>query len=343
MMKLRYYLPLLLLLANSCVAQQGKTTVKKVAIAFYNVENLFDTKDDPVKMDDDFTPYGSYRYSYKIYKAKLANIARVLASMEDKDYPNGPAIIGLAEVENRTVLNDLVRQEAIKKRNYQYIWYDSPDPRGIDVAMLYDPKQFKLLKATPKPVTYMDDGRKVSARDVLFVRGILEGDTVFVLVNHWPSRREGQEKSASKRAAAARVNEDIVHDLWRKDIHANIIIMGDMNDNPTDNSIAKVLKAGDNKDIEKLGFLYNPWTRKYRSGEGTSVYMRKWDHFDQIIMSDGLLDKNGWRFDRAEILDKEFLKDTYKSAKGYPYRSFKGTHWIKGYSDHFPILIELSK
>lgn len=344
---MRYSLMLLsltLFVGGSCKAQKKEVKKpKQVAIAFYNVENLFDTKDDPVKLDDDFTPYGAYRYSEKIYRAKLRNIARVLESMTSKKYPNGPAIIGLAEVENKTVLRDLTNQPSIKDRGYQYLWYDSPDPRGIDVAMLYDPKQFRVLKATAVPITYTVKGRLAASRDMLFVRGILEGDTVFVMVNHWPSRKEGQKESESKRIAAAEINKEKVELLWRKNIHANIIIMGDMNDNPNDKSIEKTLGAFSNRYIKRLGFLYNPWAEKHQSGKGTSVYMRQWDHFDQIIISDGLLDNNGWKYSKAVIYDKEFLKDTYKNAKGYPYRSFKGTHWIKGYSDHFPILIELEQ
>lgn len=342
-MKNSIALLLLMVLASSCTAQKPEQVKKPkaVAVAFYNVENLFDTKDDPVKHDDEFTPYGAYRYSEKVYRAKLRNIARVIESMKSSKYPDGPAIIGLAEVENKAVLKDLIRQAAIKDRGYKYLWYDSPDPRGIDVAMLYNPQQFKLLKATPVPITYMDNDRKESGRDMLFVRGILAGDTVFVMVNHWPSRREGQEKSEPKRVAAASINKEKVKQLWSKNIHANIIIMGDMNDNPNNKSIENTLGAFSNRYIKRLGFLYNPWAEQHKSGKGTSVYMRQWDLFDQIIVSNGLLDNNGWKFKKAIIHDEEFLKDTYKNAKGYPYRSFKGTHWIKGYSDHFPVLIEL--
>lgn len=316
---------------------------RTATIAFYNVENLFDTKDDPKTNDESFTPTGSYRYTDKVYKQKLNNIANAIATMEGKDQPDGPAIIGLAEIENNTVLKDLTKQNAIKGRGYKYVWYNSPDNRGIDVAMLYNPKQFKVISSKALPIRFSGKDKYDKTRDVLYVHGVLMGDTVHVLVNHWPSRAEGQRRSEPKRVAAAQVNKDKVDELLRENINANIIIMGDLNDNPDDISVTQTLRAYDNASIEKKGFLYDPFAQLYKSGKGTSVYHRQWDMFDQIIISDGMLQDDGWKFKKAKVHDVKLLKDTYRGVEGYPYRSFKGTHWIKGYSDHFPVLLYLSR
>lgn len=319
--------------------KQGQTAV----VAFYNVENLFDTKDDPKTNDESFTPTGSFRYTDRIYKQKLNNIANAIASMKGGDYPDGPAIIGLAEIENSTVLKDLTKQDAIRNRGYKYVWYNSPDNRGIDVAMLYHPQQFSVLDSERLPVRFSGRDKYDKTRDVLYVKGVLMGDTVHVLVNHWPSRGEGQQRSEPKRIAAAQVSKDKVDAIMRENINANIIIMGDMNDNPDNVSISKTLRVYDNPDIEKKGFLYGPFARLYKSGEGTSVYHRNWDMFDQIIISDGLLLNDGWQYKKAKVYDAKMLKDTYKGVEGYPHRSFKGTHWINGYSDHFPVLLYLGR
>lgn len=322
----------------SCTAQQ--TGKQYCAVAFYNTENLFDTIDDPDTYDEDFTPGGTYRYTAKVYQQKLHNIATVIQKLGTDKTPGGVSLIGLAEIENMSVLKDLTAQNELKKRNYKYISYNSPDARGIDVALLYQPKQFKPLKSAPYAVK--NNGYEFT-RDVLYVCGILNGDTIHILVNHWPSRREGIAKSAPKRAAAAMVNKHIVDSLMRRNINARIIIMGDMNDNPRDESISKVLHAYGNKDIEKLGFLYNPWQLIHKPGTGTSVYHREWDLFDQVIISDCWLHCKGWQYASADIFDEAFIRNDYKGADAYPKRSFKGNRWANGYSDHLPVVIYFSK
>lgn len=329
---------MLMAIATGCSGQQ-QTQHTGYSIAFYNVENLFDTYDDPKTFDDDFTPKGRNRYSDKIYQAKLRNIAAVLDAFETG--ASVPAIIGLAEIENDKVLKDLINTPAIKDRGYKYVWYDSRDPRGIDVAMLYDPKVFKVLSSQPLKVYADNHGKKERQRDVLYVKGLLQKDTLHILVNHWHSRREGQTQTEATRIASAEVNRKKVDDILKKNVHAKIIIMGDMNDNPTDESLAKTLAAGGNKDIEKLGFLYNPWMGIHAKGQGTSVYHRQWDLFDNIIISDALLHGKGWQYQSADIFDEDMVKDTNPKYKGYPKRSYSGSYWKNGYSDHFPVLIYL--
>jgi len=320
--------------------QQGGN--KEIAVAFYNCENFFDIIDNPAKNDDDFTPTGKYRYTLKIYEQKLHNIATVLQTMTGKD---GPAIIGMAEVENSTVLRDLLRQPEIARRAYKYVWYDGPDARGINVALIYRPSQFKLIKSEPLHVNIAGTGGKATTRDVLYVTGLLGGDTVHILVNHWPSRRGGEEASEGKRAIAAQVNKDAADKILKKRPGAKILIMGDMNDNPDDKSITQILGAKtDQRQTTATGF-FNPWAAYYSKGMGTEVYRRKWNLFDQILVSGGWLqgNKGQLKYVRAEIYKPEFITDHYKGHEGEPKRSFANTRWINGYSDHFPVLIYLAK
>lgn len=340
-MRVNKYLFLLLLIG--AISQYGcaqNTGGNKTIVAFYNCENFFDTVDNPAKDDDEFTPSGKYRYTRKIYEKKLRNIASVIQSMG----PEGPAVLGMAEVENNVVLNDLIRQPELARRAYKYEWYDGPDPRGINVALLYNPARFKVLKSEPLHVDLQQERGKSATRDVLHVYGILDADTVHVFVNHWPSRRGGEEESERKRDIAAKVNKDFINALEKKNPGVEIIVMGDLNDNPTDNSIVNALGAKGERNEVASGELYDPWARIYKSGAGTEVYQKHWNLFDQIIISGSFLQhrKNKLYFDKAEIHKPGFIVDTYRGHEGEPHRSFKGTYWINGYSDHFPVTVAFS-
>ncbi len=223
---------------NGCAQ---KTDSHKITVAFYNCENFFDIVHNPVKEDEEFTPEGKYHYTQKIYEQKVHNIATVIQAMDGAD---GPAIVGLAEVENNTVLNDLVRQpEIAQSRNYKYEWFDGPDPRGINVAMIYNPKYFRVIKSEPLHVDLSGTGGKSITRDVLHVYGVLDGDTVHVFVNHWPSRRGGEDISDPKRSIAATVNKTAIEKLMSRNPNTKVILMGDLNDNPNSASITVVLDA----------------------------------------------------------------------------------------------------
>lgn len=317
---------------SSCGAQpHNKTkTANSYTIAFYNVENLFDTIDNPDTYDEDFTPKGAYRYTEKVYQQKLNNIATVISKLEKE----APVIVGMAEIENNNVLHDLTNTTILKKYNYNYISYNSPDSRGIDNALIYRSDFFKVLNSRPVRIA----NTKMRTRDILYVCGILDNDTLHLLVNHFPSRREGVSQSDPKRAVVARVNKSIADSLLDLDPDANIIIMGDMNDNPDDASITEVLYANDNRQ----NYLYNPWLDIYRSGKGTSVYHRKWDLFDQMIISKGMLDDEGLKYDKAEIFDADFIRNDYHGDDAYPKRSFKGRQWNNGYSDHLPVMLHFN-
>ena len=333
-----------MLLSTAVSAQKGTTQYQVSAVAFYNFENFFDTLDDPKKFDEDFTPSGDYHYTSAIYHAKVHNIATVLQQLGTDITPDGPAIIGTAEIENDAVLQDLVAQPEISSRGYRFVHFESPDSRGIDVAMLYNPKYFTVLHSEALLTNISEYGEKSGrTRDVLHVTGILAGDTVHVFVNHWPSRRGGQAASEPLRAIAAGVSKRVIDSMMAINPATRVIDMGDLNDDPTDESIAKVLGAkGDVKKV-KPGELYNPWVQYITKGIGTLGYNDSWNLFDQIMLSSGWLQPDGrhWKYWKAEIFSRDFLKEKFGQYKGYPHRSFDGTTWINGYSDHFPVLVYL--
>lgn len=324
---------LIFFFCTGCNAQpkQGKV----YPVGFYNVENLFDIQDDPLTDDDEFTPNGKMRYTAAIYRAKLHNIASVLELIGTDSNKNGAVLIGLAEVENSTVLNDLLAQPEIKSRNYKYTWHNSNDRRGIDVALIYNASDFKIISSQPLPVRL---GNNEITRDILYAKGVLGKDTVHVFVNHWPSRREGDE-TIERRAIAARACVAKVNSIRQQNPNARIIIMGDLNDNPVDASVSRVLGAAK----EKNASLYNPWAEVYLSGKGTEVFQHKWNLFDQIIMSNTLLLHSGLHFTATEIVDYDFMTFTKGKAYRYPKRSFRGTFWNNGYSDHFPVVVYFRK
>lgn len=325
-------------------ATAQKKNYQVAAVAFYNFENLYDTKDDPKKADEEFTPNGANAYTEEIYKQKLHNLATVLQQLGTDVTPDGPAIIGTAEIENEQVLRDLVAQPEIRNRNYGVILFEGPDARGIDCGMLYNPKYFKVLAGNSLHVDLSKFGDGAT-RDVLYVTGLLCGDTVHVLVNHWPSRRGGEAASAPRRAAAAGVGRHVIDSLMAINPDTKVIIMGDLNDDPVDASVTKVLGAnGDRKKVSRSG-LFNPFTKFYKEGIGTLGYNDSWNLFDQIMISGGFLNEksNGWQYHKAEVFNREFLKNKFGQYKGYPHRSFVGTTWMNGYSDHFPTLVYLVK
>ena len=277
----------------------------------------------------------------------MSHLATVLSQIGTDITPDGPAIIGCAEIENDTVLNDLIHHPLLAKRNYKIVHYDSRDIRGVDVAFLYNPKYFTVL-ASRKLFVRLPAGAKTSifTRDVLWVKGILDGDTVHVFVNHWPSRVGGEERSMPGRFAAAQVDKNMVDSINHFDPDAKIIVMGDLNDDPISPSVTKVLKAkGDVEDVHK-GELYNPWVALYKRGIGTLAYQDAWGLFDQIMINYNWLPKDqpGYFFYQQHIFNKEYMVENIGRYKGYPMRTWDGNTYRGGYSDHFPTyLIFLKK
>ena len=331
----------------SKIEAQNKRTFKVHTVAFYNVENLFDTINDPRKFDER-SPIMELKTSRtEIYKKKVQNMADVISKIGAETSRNAPAVIGICEVENRAVIEDLANDPTLISKNYGIVHYESPDERGIDVALMYQKGLFRPLNSSAHPIKLRDnssDGRDYT-RDVLLVSGFLEDDLIHVLVNHWPSRSGGEARSRSKREAAAAVNKRLVDSIQTQDPYAKIFVMGDLNDNPTNSSLKKVLKTiGDKK---KVGFkeLYNPMEGFFKKGLGSNAYRDAWSLFDQIIVSKSLLEEDytSYRYYKAGIFNAQFLITKKGQFKGYPFRSFSWGGFTNGYSDHFPVFVHLIK
>jgi len=327
---------------------QNTKTFKINTIAFYNVENLFDFEDDPLTFDDDRTPDGKDHWTEEIYNAKLKNMAAVISEIGKDITGTTPAIIGLCEIENRRVLEDLLNQNSLLKEDYGIIQFDSPDRRGIDVALLYRKNIFIPTNYKAQELLIYDNNdssKRIFTRDQLVVSGMLDGEKIHFIVNHWPSRRGGEERSRHKRIKAAKLNKQIIDSLFSEDPYAKIITMGDFNDDPTNSSIKEHLKAKRKKEDLKLKELYNPMEEMSRKGLGTLAYRDQWNLFDQMIISTELTKKDftSYRYYKAEVFNKTYLINSKGRYKGYPYRSFVGEGFTGGYSDHFPVYLYLIK
>lgn len=328
-----------LLFVTTAIAQKK---VGVYAVAFYNLENLFDTKNDEGVNDEEFTSAGANAWTEEKYKKKLANMAYAIDKIGKEYTPAGPAILGVSEIENRGVLEDLVSTGEIAKVGYEIVHYDSPDRRGVDVALLYNPKLFQVVSSKPYPFI-LPDNPNFRTRDQLLVSGIMAGELLHIIVNHWPSRYGA--KSSNLREYAASISKHIADSLYKEDPNAKIIIMGDLNDDPTDKSVKVVLNAKKKQSEVEPGGLFNTMWELYDKGIGSLGYKGKWNLFDQIIISEPLLgkDRSTLKFWKAEVFNKDFLIQKEGKNKGYPFRTFSGNTFINGYSDHFPTLIYLVK
>ena len=341
-MKKSFLLALTLLTFATVNAQE----VRVGCIGFYNLENLFDTIDAPDIRDAEFTPKGDRLWNTTLYQEKLGNLAKVIKEIGTDLTPDGVAILGVAEVENRSVLEDLVKHPTLIDRKYKIIHFDSPDERGIDVGLLYQPKYFRLDTAfaieqpIPEP-----DGDIDRTRDVLYVSGKFDKDPMHFLVNHWPSRSGGEAVSSWKREGSAAINKAIVDSLMMTNPKAKVIIMGDLNDDPISPSVKKVLNAKHKKSKLQSKDLYNPMYSFFQKGIGTLAWRDSWNLFDQLIISEGLVNPAGqsYEFYKANVHNKKYLQNKSGRYKGYPFRTFAGDNYIGGYSDHFPVYLYLIK
>ena len=297
---------------------QEKRKFKVHTIAFYNVENLFDTINDPNKFDE-ASPIMEMKFNREeVYKKKVKNMARVISEIGADVSNNSPAIIGLAEVENREVVEDLANDEALYGKDYGIIHFDSPDARGIDVALMYQKALFSPIDTSSHELKIYDDitRERVYTRDQLLVSGKLEGELIHIIVSHWPSRSGGEARSRPKRLAAARLNKRIIDSLQAIDPYAKIFSMGDLNDDPTNQSLKDILKAEKDKEDVQLKGIYNPMEGFFRKGLGSNAYRDAWSLFDQIIITKPLLetDYSSFRFYKAGIFNKLYfiLNKTHK-------------------------------
>ncbi|MDR2557117.1 MAG: endonuclease/exonuclease/phosphatase family protein [Bacteroidales bacterium] len=326
---------------------QSDKQVKVYPIGFYNLENLYHPLSTDSLRDKEFSPKGSNRWTMDKYEKKLGNMAFTLNEIA-KEF-GGLVAVGVSEVGNRTVLDDLVATEPLKDKNWSIVHYESPDWRGVDVGLLYNALYFEYLSSTTYPFPYEKGlSQKVTdssfkTRDVLLVNGLVAGERVSIIVNHWPSRRG--DKSVVSRELAASVVKHIYDSLINADASIHVIIMGDLNDDPTDKSCVNVLEAKENQGDVPSGGLFNTMWEKYTKGIGSLCYQGKWNLFDQIIISQNLLgsDYSSLKFYKAEIFNRDFLIQKTGKYKGYPLRTFSGGHFQNGFSDHFPTLIYLVK
>ena len=323
-------------------SQDNNKPAKKYQVAlvgFYNLENFFDTINDPAKNDEDFLPDGANHYTSSVYWDKISKLSEVISLIGTDITPDGLAIMGCAEVENDTVLNDLVHSRKLVSRGYRIVHYNSPDVRGIDVGLLYNPKYFTPGFSEPLFVPLIEpSGAYHYTRDVLYVEGKFLGEPVYIFVNHWPSRRGGEEASAPSRAIAAQVSRHKIDSITKINPEAKIVLMGDLNDDPVSPSVANIIGAkGDRAEVTP-GKMFNPWMSFYKEGIGTLAYQDAWNLFDQIIISYGWLNKNqtGFFYKDAHIFSKPWMINQEGRYKGYPKRTFDFNKYIGGYSDHFP-------
>ncbi len=316
----------------------------EVRIAFYNVENLFDTDDDPYRRDEEFLPTSDKQWDDTRYQDKVAKLARVIAAL------NYPELLGLAEVENEAVLRRLVEHPELADAGYDLVHYDSPDVRGIDVALLYRTAFFTPESSQAIPVAF--EGDNYQSRDILQVSGTLGKDakhnTLHVLVNHWPSRR-GEWPRASPAAGRRPASPgQAVDELLQTDQLANVVLMGDFNDEPTNVSITDELRATASLKKKDPFQLYNTVAALDEQGRGTYNFRGNWDMLDQIILSQGLVEdaRNTedyhYRPESAEIFTPEWLLQADGKYQGYPDRTYAGNTYLGGYSDHLPVFIELT-
>ena len=342
-----YILGILIVISINSIAQE-KRNFKIHTIAFYNVENLFDTIND-VNKNDEASPIMEIKFNRsEIYNKKVNNMASVIADIGTDLVKKSPSIVGLCEVENRSVIEDLLKDKNLKDKNYEIIHYDSPDERGIDVAMIYNEDVFKITSTKSHELIIYDNksSKRNYTRDQLVVSGLLEGELIHLIVNHWPSRSGGEERSRAGRMAAAELNKKIIDSLQGKYKDAKIITMGDFNDDPHDDSMKKILNAKKHiKDVKENG-IYNPMeTILSDQGIGTNAYRDVWQLFDQILVSKPFLDKNynSYQFYKAGVFNKSYLINKSGRYKGYPFRSFSWGSFTGGYSDHLPPYIYLIK
>lgn len=332
---------LLLFVTLSATAQEKRYEV--YGVGFYNLENLFDTIHDYGKNDYEYLPDGTNKWGTLKYTNKLKNMATVLNEMATDVIPVGMAAVGVSEVENARVLEDLVNHEILAPRGWDFVHIEGPDKRGVDCALLYNPQLFKPVNSKLAPYTTEDNDTTYKTRGFLIVSGEMGGELVHIIVNHWPSRYA----SSPARERAGVLVRDLKDSLLAEMPESRVIIMGDMNDDPDDKSLKSCLGAVRNKDdIENATDLYNPWWDILRRrGHGTLKYRGKWNLFDQVILSGNLVnnDRSTLELYKTEIFSRNYLFQQEGRYKGNTLRTHAGGVWLNGYSDHLPVIVYLVK
>ena len=316
----------------------------RARVVFYNVENLFDTEKDSIAADESYTPEGSNRWTKYRYWKKIGNLSKVIVAVGGWDLPE---IVGLCEIENRRVLVDLTRSQALNDGNYGIVHYDSPDRRGIDVAMIYRKDRFRVIHSEPVLVNFPEEPTS-KTRDILYVNGVFpfSDDTLHVFVNHWPSRYGGYAATISKRNRAAEILRNKVDSLYNVNVNARILIMGDLNDYPSDESLVKFLRALPNGESAQKRDVINLMYPIHKEGKyGSHKYQDHWGILDQIIVSEALFNnKTGLRVhqQKAHIFRAPFLLEKDETYLGYKvFRTFAGFRYLGGFADHLPVFTDI--
>ena len=336
----------LLALSFGIISAQQSTTSQRVTVAFYNLENLFDTIDQE-NNDEEFLPDGANRWTPERYQHKLRNMSHVISLIGG----DGPAIIGVAEIENRGVLEDLIAEESLRDKHYDIVHYDSPDRRGIDCAILYQPEVYKVFASGARAVEIPNEPW-IKTRDVVYASGLLDGEIVHILVGHWPSRSGGEAVSLHRRMAAAKTMRSVADSLYTLFPDSKVIMMGDFNDDPISPSVREGLGVQNHPEQTKPADYYTPMLQLYNKGMGTLAYRDVWNLFDIIAVNGELIGSKPttWQLyrdpettDMAFIFKQPFMIQQSGQYKGYTLRTFVGGQWQGGYSDHFPVYVYLVK
>ena len=330
----------LLIQAWTLFGQNPQVNKSGIRVMFYNVENLFYPEDDSLKMDDEFTKEGMRYWTFRRYYDKINNVAKTTIALGEWE---PPAVIGLCEIESIQCLEDLVKNSPLKKFGYEIVFEEGPDNRGIDVALLYRPDYFTFLSYKAHEVKFPEEGSRPT-RDILYVKGVVDVDTLHLFVNHWPSRYGGQLATLPKRNYAASVLRGQFDSIMNVVPDAKIIAMGDFNDHPDDESMEQILRAKKSISNMKKGDLYNMiWQHEFK--KGTHKYDHEWGILDQFVASPGLLDSTAKLFtqpEHAQIFDADFLLEQEKDGVGkIPNRTYIGFKYHGGYSDHLPIYVDI--
>jgi len=327
----------LIISAFVCKKTKPKVTVKAYSIAFYNIDNLYDISNDTDHDDDEFTPNGNYKWTKKRYQNKLNNMAKVISQIANG---NAPDILGVCELESATALKDLLNTGNLKN-NYQFAHFDSPDERGVDVALIFNQQKFSLLESKPLFVSLSKDSTD-RTRDILYTKLLAKDakDTLHFLVCHFPSRREGKYQSEQNRIDAAKVMKKFVSENVNLKTQ-NLIIMGDFNDEPWDKSVYKTMGAQNYFKTKDSALLNLMWGFE-KEKRGSYKFKNEINILDQIIISKALANNVGVEYEEGSvnIFDKEWLKQKGK-YEGYPLRTFGGKEWLNGYSDHYAVYMQI--
>lgn len=347
---------LLLLMSLSASAQK---TQQNYVIGFYNLENLFDIYDDPVKNDSEFLPEGKNKWTQAKYEKKLHNMAKVIRSMADNN-KRWHTILGISEIENRLVIEDLVSQPEIADANYQIVHYDSPDRRGVDVALLYKPDQFTYLDSEAIPFDFNSDidfsdtdTSYFKTRDILMVHGLIAGEHFAFYVAHLPSRIGGKGGNLRGRGGEIIYNHAMM--MEEKYPGIKIVAMGDMNDNPTDDSMAKYLHGQERLENVTPGEFFSPYVSMLKAGYGSLCYQGVWSIYDLELVNYNLahapdgglkiqpVTKNHGKEYYGVVFKRPWMTTQKGQYKGYPFRTFSNGAFVGGYSDHYPTYIVIGK